>query len=88
MRVPGTNFSVGAAGLAAGAVAIVAAPFVLPVVANVFRTVLKTSVKTGMIAYDKSKELVTGTADSFGDIIDEARAEAGGKKTSKRKKAA
>jgi hypothetical protein len=40
------------------------------------RTVFKAGIKSGMIAYDKSKEMVGDTKTSIADIAREARSEA------------
>ena len=75
MRIPllGVNVSTGT--LALGVIGVMVAPKVIPILANLLRSVTKTGIKGGMIAYDKGRELVSGTADSFQDIASEARSE-------------
>jgi hypothetical protein len=90
MKVPliGLNFSAGA--LALGAIGVMLAPKVLPKVADLLRSTAKNGMKGGMIAFDKSQELVSGTKDAFQNMASEARSEIskGIKKPAARKKAA
>jgi hypothetical protein len=51
------------------------APKVLPKVADMLRSTAKTGMKGGMIAFDKSQELVSGTKDAIQTMASEARSE-------------
>jgi len=90
MKIPWIGVNVSAGTLALGAVAILLAPKIVPMAANLLRSATKTGIKGGMMAYDKGREFVAGTVDTFHDIASEARAEVhkGSKKASKKKTAA
>lgn len=89
MKIPLIGVNVSAGTLALGAVGVMLAPKIIPLAANLLRTATKTGIKGGMIAYDKGRELVSGTADSFNDMASEARSELskGGKPAPKKKAA-
>ncbi len=89
MRIPLIGLEVSTGTLALGAIGVMLAPKVIPVVADFLRTATKTGMKGGMIAYDKGKELFSGTADSFQNMASEARSELSkGSKAAPKKKAA
>jgi hypothetical protein len=75
MKIPLIGLNVSAGALALGAIGVMVAPKVLPKVADLLKTATKTGMKGGMLAYDKGRELVSGTADSFHDMAAEARSE-------------
>jgi hypothetical protein len=58
-----------------GAAAIVLAPIVVPAVLAGMRPVAKTLVKGGVMAYDKTREMVAEVGEQMGDIVAEARSE-------------
>jgi hypothetical protein len=89
MKVPVIGMNVSTGALALGAIGLMVAPKVLPRVASFLKTATKTGIKGGMLAYDKSLELVSGTKESFQDMASEARSEiSGGRKPATKKKAA
>jgi hypothetical protein len=89
MKIPLIGLKVTPGVLALGAIGIMVAPKVLPKVVDFLRTATKTGMKGGMMAYDKSRELVSGTADSFQNLASEARSEMSkGSKAAPKKKAA
>jgi hypothetical protein len=69
------NLNLSPGTLALGAVGALVVPKMLPVVADMLRAVTKTGMKSGMIAFDKSQELITETKESFQDMVSEARSE-------------
>ncbi|MGD8213037.1 MAG: hypothetical protein PVH37_14305 [Desulfobacterales bacterium] len=81
MKVPliGANLSMGP--FALGAIGAMVVPKIIPVTGDLLRAVTKTGMKSGMIALDKSQALVTGTKDSFQDLLSEARSEISKKST-------
>jgi hypothetical protein len=89
MRIPLLGVNVTTGTLALGAVGEMLAPKIIPIAANLLRSATKSGIKGGMIAYDKGRELVSGTADSFQDMASEARSELnkGGKPAPKKKAA-
>jgi hypothetical protein len=89
MKVPLIGVKVSAGTLALGAIGVMLAPKIIPAVADFLKTATKTGMKGGIIAYDKGKELVSGTADSFQNMASEARSELSkGSKAAPKKKAA
>jgi hypothetical protein len=89
MKIPWVGLKVSSGALALGAIGVMVAPKVIPVVANFLKTATKTGMKGGMIAYDKGRELVSGTRDAIGDMASEARSEMSkGSKSAGKKKAA
>ena len=89
MKIPVVGVNVSAGMLALGAVGVLLAPRLIPMAANLLRSATKTGMKGGMIAYDKSREFVSGTVDTFQDIASEARSEVSkGSKAAPKKKAA
>ena len=89
MKVPLIGLEISTGTLALGAVGLMIAPKVLPMLVDMLRTATKTGMKGGMIAYDKSRELISETRDKFQDIATEARSELSkGSKTAPKKKAA
>jgi hypothetical protein len=58
-----------------GAAAIVLAPIVVPTVLAGMRPVAKTLVKGGVMAYDKTREMVADVGEQMGDLVAEVRAE-------------
>jgi hypothetical protein len=89
MKVPLIGVKVTAGTLALGAIGVMLAPKIIPAVADFLKTATKTGMKGGIIAYDKSKELFSGTADSFQNMASEARSELSkGSKAAPKKKAA
>ena len=90
MKIPMVGVNVSAGMLALGAIGVMLAPKLLPMAADLLRSATKTGMKGGMIAYDKSRELVSGTRDTFQGIASEARSEIskGGKAAPKKKAAA
>jgi hypothetical protein len=89
MKIPLIGVNVSAGTLALGAIGILLAPKIIPIAANLLRSATKTGIKGGMIAYDKGREFVTGTMDTFQDIASEARSEVSkGTKAAPKKKAA
>jgi hypothetical protein len=89
MKIPLIGLEVTTGTIALGAIGVMLAPKVIPVVADLLKTATKTGMKGSMIAYDKSKELISGTADSFQNMASEARSELSkGSKAAPKKKAA
>jgi hypothetical protein len=89
MKVPLIGLKVTTGTIALGAIGVMLAPKVIPAVADFLKTATKTGMKGGMIAYDKGKELFSGTADSFQNMASEARTELSkGSKAAPKKKAA
>ncbi|MEJ2169605.1 MAG: hypothetical protein P8X90_29220 [Desulfobacterales bacterium] len=90
MKIPLIGINVSAGTLALGAIGILLAPKVVPAAANLLRSATKTGIKGGMIAYDKGREFVAGTVDTFHDIASEARSEVSkdSRKAAPKKKAA
>ena len=89
MKVPLIDVKVSAGTLALGAIGVMLAPKIIPAVADFLKTATKTGMKGGIIAYDKGKELFSGTADSFQNMASEARSELSrGSKAAPKKKAA
>jgi hypothetical protein len=89
MKVPVIGVNVSAGAFALGALGLMFAPKVLPKVVEMLRTATKTGMKGGMIAFDKSQELVSGTRDAFQNLASEARTELSkGSKAAPKKKAA
>ena len=89
MKIPVVGVNVSAGMLALGAVGVLLAPRLVPMAANLLRSATKTGMKGGMIAYDRGREFVAGTRDTFQDIASEARSEISkGRKTAPKKKAA
>jgi hypothetical protein len=58
-----------------GAAVIVLAPVVVPAVLTGMRPVAKTLVKGGVMAYDKTREMVAEVGEQMSDLVAEARAE-------------
>jgi hypothetical protein len=58
-----------------GAAVIVLAPVVVPAVLAGMRPVAKTLVKGGVMAYDKTREMVAEVGEQMSDLVAEARAE-------------
>ena len=58
-----------------GAAAIVLAPIVVPTVLAGMRPVAKTLIMGGMMAYDKTREMVAEVGEQMGDLVAEVRAE-------------
>jgi hypothetical protein len=75
MKVPLIGLKLSTGTLALGAIGVMIAPKVLPMIADVLKTATKTGMKGGMLAIDKSRELVTGTKDTFQNMASEARSE-------------
>jgi hypothetical protein len=89
MKIPLIGLKMSAGTLALGALAFMAAPQILTAVGNIVRPVAKTGIKGGMIAYDKGKELFSGTVDTIQGVASEARSElSGGSKAAPKKKVA
>jgi hypothetical protein len=89
MKVPLIGINVSAGGLALGAIGLMVAPKVIPVIAGMLRSATKSGMKGGMIAFDKGRELASGTKDVFQEIASEARSEISkGVKPAPKKKAA
>lgn len=88
MKIPMIGVNVSAGTLALGVIGVLLAPKIIPMAANLLRSATKTGMKGGMIAYDKSREFVSGTVDTFQDIASEARSEVSkGSKSAPKKKA-
>ena len=66
-------------GLAIGIGAAVLAPAVLPVLAGVAKPLAKAAMKSGLILYNKSKEIVAEVGEVTEDLWAEAKAEADAK---------
>jgi hypothetical protein len=89
MKLPLIGLKMSTGTLALSALALMAAPQIMAAVGSIVRPVAKTGIKGGMIVYDKSKELFSGTVDSIQDVASEARSEISkGSKASPKKKAA
>ena len=89
MKIPWIGVNISAGTLALGALAIMLAPKIIPMAADLLRSATKTGMKGGMIAYDRGREIVTGTMDTFHDIASEARSEVSkGSKPAPKKKGA
>jgi hypothetical protein len=89
MKVPFIGLNVSPGAIALGAIGVMLAPKVLPKIAGLLRSTAKTGMKGGMIAIDKSQELVSGTKDAIQNMASEARSEiTKGIKPSPKKKAA
>jgi hypothetical protein len=89
MKIPLIGVNVSAGALALGVIGVMLAPKIVPMAADLLRSATKTGMKGGMIAYDKGRELVSGTVDTFQDIASEARSEVSkGSKAAPKKKAA
>jgi hypothetical protein len=61
----------GTPGIIAGVGAIIAAPFVIPVL----KPVAKAAIKGGIVAYEKSKAVLSETGELLEDLVAEAKAE-------------
>lgn len=89
MKIPWIGVNVSAGTLALGAIGIILAPKIIPMAADLLRSATKTGMKGGMIAYDKGRDFVAGTRDTFQDIASEARSEISkGSKAAPKKKVA
>ena len=62
-------------GLAIGLGIIILAPAIAPAVAAVVRPVAKASIKSGVILFEKARELITEAMESVEDLAAEAHAE-------------
>ncbi len=62
-------------GVAVGLGAIILAPTLLPVLAAVTKPLVKATIKSGLILYEKSREILAETAEVIEDLAAEARAE-------------
>ncbi len=62
-------------GVAVGLGAIVLAPTILPILGAVAKPFVKAGIKSGMILYDRSREMVAEAAEVIEDLAAEARAE-------------
>jgi hypothetical protein len=69
MRVPGTSFSISAGSFAVGAAAAFVAPVVLPIVTSALKSAAITGIKTGIVSYEKGKELVFSTKESLSGLL-------------------
>ena len=63
-------------GLAIGIGAAVLAPVVLPVLAGIAKPLAKAAMKSGLMLYNKSKEIIAETGEVTEDLWAEAKAEA------------
>jgi hypothetical protein len=86
MKIPLIGLNVSAGTLALGAIAFMAAPQIIAAAGSIVRPVVKTGIKSGMLVYDKGKELVSGTVDSIQDVSSEARSEISKKSKASSKK--
>jgi hypothetical protein len=62
-------------GLAIGLAVAALAPVVLPLLAGVARPLARAALKSGIIAYEKGREMVAEVAEVIDDLVAEARAE-------------
>ncbi|HWP49556.1 MAG TPA: DUF5132 domain-containing protein [Candidatus Limnocylindrales bacterium] len=64
-----------ATGLAIGVGATILSPVVIPIAANVVKPLAKAAIKSGILIYEKGRELVAEAGEMVEDIIAEAKAE-------------
>lgn len=62
-------------GLAFGIGAAIVAPVVVPVLAGVAKPLAKATIKSGMMLYEKGKEVYAETTEVLEDIVAEVKAE-------------
>jgi hypothetical protein len=62
-------------GLAIGLGVLILAPVVAPAVAAVVRPMVKASIKSGMVLFEKTRELIAEAKESLEDLAAEAHAE-------------
>lgn len=64
-----------ATGLAIGVGATILSPVVIPIAANVVKPLAKAAIKSGILIYEKGREMVAEAGEVVEDIIAEAKAE-------------
>lgn len=75
-KVIGETFSeFGLPGVAIGLGTIIAIPLILPPLVKVGKPVVKAVIKTGIIAYEKGKDIWGNTSEILDDLIAESKAE-------------
>lgn len=88
MKIPLIGVKISAGTLALGAIGVMLAPRLIPLAADLLRSATKTGMKGGMLAFDKCREFIAGTRDTFRDIASEVRSEMSkGSKAAPKKKA-
>jgi hypothetical protein len=58
-----------------GIAAIVLMPVIVPVAASIAKPLAKAAIKSGILLYEKSKEVMDEVGQTFEDIVAEAKAE-------------
>jgi hypothetical protein len=77
MKLPSIGFNTGT--IALGAAAVLVGPTVVALAGQLAKSLAKTGIKSGLLLYERSRELVEEGKGTIEDLTAEARAEVSGK---------
>jgi hypothetical protein len=75
MKLVGVNIGWNLGTVALGAVGLLLGPMLVAVAGGLAKSIVKTGIKTGMLMYDKGKEIATDAKETMESITAEAKSE-------------
>jgi hypothetical protein len=75
MKLVGVNIGWNVGTMVLGAAALLLGPMLVAVAGGLAKSIVKTGIKTGMLMYDKGKEIATDAKETMEGITAEAKSE-------------